>query len=217
MELLAMREIRAVTIQEALGFGALSSRDLTWWRFLSCAFIHDDWRHLGRNVFLLFVSARSAEQLFGSARLLVISLTASVAADLAAFFIVDREVVVYGFSNAAYGMVGALAVALLKHHACKRWFAGTVAPQTALACCAVVHGLAVSTLQLAEMPHDAAGHVTALLVGIVCGLFIPTKELPDPRTAGTELSGWGGKGSSGTRESPRGFDRIASGASPTAQ
>jgi membrane associated rhomboid family serine protease len=120
--------IFAVTVVQALSldrnFDALLFRqwalrptavaDGAWWRLLTSGFLHIGPIHLAFNMIALWVIGRDLEQVLGRTRFLVVYLTSLLGGALAVFLFSNPYVPVAGASGAVFGLMGGLAVVLLR-------------------------------------------------------------------------------------------------------
>ena len=82
-----------------------------WWRIVTAGFIHYGILHIAFNSYALLQVGILVEYVYGSARFLVIYLTALVAGGLAAYYwTIGSDVATAGASGAIMGVFGAMGV-----------------------------------------------------------------------------------------------------------
>ncbi len=88
--------------------------DGAWWRLLTSGFLHIGPIHLAFNMIALWVIGRDLEQVLGRTRFLVVYLISLLGGGLAVFLFSNPNVPVAGASGAVFGLMGGLAVVLLR-------------------------------------------------------------------------------------------------------
>ena len=140
-----------------------------WWRILAATFLHFGLLHIAMNMYALSHLGRVAEQLFGTAKFLTVYLLAGVGSTMAIsvwFAYVRHEpdkVLMAGASGSIFGIMGLLAVVLLRGgtHAAQQMGRGLVKDVVVMLAIGFVVPMISNT-----------GHVGGLLVGAACGLFV---------------------------------------------
>lgn len=145
-----------------------------WWRLVSYAFVHVGPVHLAVNVLGLYFLARTAEELYGSPRTIVLFGLAGIASAAASFLGAPTGISA-GATGAVFGVLGAVFVELALHRAKYRaaWKRG------------MWSGLAIVTIAqlavgLAYPSVDQWAHVAGLVTGIVMGAAL-SRHSPWPR------------------------------------
>lgn len=85
-----------------------------WWRLVTSGFLHFGPIHLAFNMFALWVIGRDLEQVLGRARFLVVYVVSLLGGGLAVFFFAAENSLTAGASGAVFGLMGGLAVVLLR-------------------------------------------------------------------------------------------------------
>ena len=120
--------IFAITVAEAasvshnadsrlFGQWALQPRavaDGAWWQLLTAGFLHIGPVHLAFNMIALWVIGRDLEQVLGSFRFLVVYLGSLLGGSLAVLLLENPASSTAGASGAVFGLMGGLAVVLMK-------------------------------------------------------------------------------------------------------
>lgn len=88
--------------------------DGAWWQLLTSGFLHIGPIHLAFNMIALWVIGRDLEQVLGSARFLVVYLVSLLGGSLVVFAFENPASHTAGASGAVFGLMGGLAVVLLK-------------------------------------------------------------------------------------------------------
>ena len=89
-----------------------------YWRLLTAAFLHFGIRHLGNNMFVLFVTGDSLEHALGHVKYLIFSLFSAVgasAASLAVEVAMGQKVLSAGASGAVFAVLGGLIWVLIRN------------------------------------------------------------------------------------------------------
>lgn len=84
------------------------------WRLFTSGFLHFGPIHLAFNMLALWVIGRDLEQVLGSARFLVVYLVSLLGGSLVVFAFEDESAMTAGASGAVFGLMGGLAVVLLR-------------------------------------------------------------------------------------------------------
>ena len=86
-----------------------------YWRFVTPLFLHGNLVHVAVNCYTLYIIGPEVEAAFGHARFAALYMLAGVCSILASFLFTDANSV--GASGALFGLIGALAVYLLRNRA----------------------------------------------------------------------------------------------------
>ena len=89
-----------------------------YWRLLTAAFLHFGIRHLGNNMFVLFVTGDSLEHALGHVKYLIFYLFSAVgasAASLAVEVAMGQKVLSAGASGAVFAVLGGLIWVLIRN------------------------------------------------------------------------------------------------------
>ena len=139
-----------------------------WWRIVTAGFIHYGILHIAFNSYALLQVGILVEYVYGSARFLIIYLTALVAGGLAAYYwTIGSDVATAGASGAIMGVFGAMGVLGLKiPHARSALLQSALFP-------------IVLTLGNGLRPGSNisnAGHVGGLIAGVlIAAVMTPTR------------------------------------------
>ncbi|RZS37552.1 membrane associated rhomboid family serine protease [Herbihabitans rhizosphaerae] len=85
-----------------------------WWRLITSGFLHYGPIHLLMNMLALFVLGRDLEPVLGRVRFTAVYLVSLLGGGAAVFLFGAREAMVAGASGAVFGLMGALAVIVLR-------------------------------------------------------------------------------------------------------
>ncbi|MGH3870893.1 MAG: rhomboid family intramembrane serine protease [Pseudonocardiaceae bacterium] len=85
-----------------------------WWRLFTSGFLHFGPVHLAFNMIALWMIGRDLEQVLGRARFLVVYLVSLLGGSLAVFLLAAENSMTAGASGAVFGLMGGLAVVLLR-------------------------------------------------------------------------------------------------------
>ena len=86
-----------------------------YWRFVTALFLHGNLVHVAVNCYTLYIIGPEVEAAFGHGRFAALYMLAGVCSILASFLFTDANSV--GASGALFGLMGALAVYLLRNRA----------------------------------------------------------------------------------------------------
>lgn len=86
-----------------------------YWRFVTPLFLHGNLVHVAVNCYTLYIIGPEVEKAFGHVRFAALYMLAGVCSILASFLFTDANSV--GASGALFGLIGALAVYLLRNRA----------------------------------------------------------------------------------------------------
>ena len=152
--------------------------DGEWWRLLSPVLVHGSLLHLAFNMYFLYLVGPLVEQVYGSARFLLLYLLTAATASLASYLLGGPGASV-GASGALFGLCGVLLVGRALHR--------PVLQGQQRAMMSQIGGLVVINLILGFGLNSFGGnidnlaHVGGLLGGLWLGLLIPpagAAELP---------------------------------------
>jgi membrane associated rhomboid family serine protease len=85
-----------------------------WWRLLTSGFLHFGPIHIALNMIALYVLGRDLEPLLGKLRFTAVYLVSLLGGGTAVFLFTDPKAAVAGASGAVFGLMGGIAVALLR-------------------------------------------------------------------------------------------------------
>ncbi len=88
--------------------------DGSWWRLFTSGFLHFGPIHLAFNMIALWVIGRDLEQVLGRVRFMVVYLVSLLGGSLAVFLFAAERSMTAGASGAVFGLMGGLAVVLLR-------------------------------------------------------------------------------------------------------
>jgi membrane associated rhomboid family serine protease len=88
--------------------------DGAWWQVLTSGFLHIGPVHLAFNMIALWVIGRDLEQVLGSLRFLMVYLISLLGGSLAVLLLENPASHTAGASGAVFGLMGGLAIALMK-------------------------------------------------------------------------------------------------------
>lgn len=88
--------------------------DGAWWRLFTSGFLHFGPIHLAFNMIALWVIGRDLEQVLGRTRFLLVYLVSLLGGSLAVFLFAHERSMTAGASGAVFGLMGGLAVVLLR-------------------------------------------------------------------------------------------------------
>jgi membrane associated rhomboid family serine protease len=152
--------------------------DGEWWRLLSPVLVHGSLLHLAFNMYFLYLVGPLVEQVYGSARFLVLYLLTAATASLASYLLGGPGVSV-GASGALFGLCGVLLVGRVLHRPALQGQQRAMMSQ--------IGGLVVINLVLGFGLNTFGGnidnfaHLGGLAGGLWLGLLIPpigARELP---------------------------------------
>jgi membrane associated rhomboid family serine protease len=150
-----------------------------WWRLVSALFLHQDWLHLGSNLFLLFVFGWLYETSLGSIRTLAIYLIGGIASSACVLWLMStggvRYGVLVGASGAIFALVGAEIVRRLFDWLRSRDavdLRGLVVLASALL---IEVAVDLNVTEISFAGH-AAGFVTGAALGLVMMIATPWRD-----------------------------------------
>ncbi len=185
-----------------------------WWRLLSPVLVHESILHLAFNMYFLYLVGPLVEQLYGSARFVLLYVLTAATASVASYLIGGPDPSV-GASGALFGLCGVLLVGRALHRPVLQGQQRAILSQ--IGALVVINLVLGFGLNVFGGGIDNAAHVGGLLGGLWLGLLIPpvgATELPvvgrrpgggmpgsrTDQVAGTGLAAnTGGTGSSGAR------------------
>jgi len=160
--------------------------DGEWWRLLSPVLVHASLLHLAFNMYFLYLVGPLVEQLYGSARFLLLYVLTAATASLASYLIGGPGPSV-GASGALFGLCGVLLVGRVLHR--------PVLAGQQRAMLSQIGGLVVINLVLGFGLNafgggiDNAAHVGGLLGGLWLGLLIPPVGVTELQLVGRRPGG----------------------------
>lgn len=157
-----------------------------WWRLLSPVLVHASILHLAFNMYFLYLVGPLVEQLYGTARFLVLYVLTAATASLASYLIGGSGPSV-GASGALFGLCGVLLVARVLHRPVLQGRHNAILSQIgALVVINLVLGFGLNTV---GGGIDNAAHVGGLLGGIWLGLLIQPAGVADLPVIGRRPGG----------------------------
>jgi rhomboid protease GluP len=153
------------------GFGAkqnnLIAEQHEYWRLITSIFIHIGFIHLFLNNYALWIIGREIEQIFGSARFVVLYLVTGVIGSLGSY-VFNPQATSAGASGAIFGLFGVMATFAFKYRkeipqTLSREIRRRVLPIIAIN---LVFGFSVRIV-------DNAAHIGGLLSGVALALAVP--------------------------------------------
>ncbi len=102
--------IHGKVIEEGVLFRPYISESHQYWRLVTSGFLHENFLHIGFNMYLLYLLGMMLETSIGSARFAVIYFTALLAGSFGALFATAAPTL--GASGAVFGLMGAAVVEL---------------------------------------------------------------------------------------------------------
>jgi membrane associated rhomboid family serine protease len=125
-----------------------------WWRLFTSGFLHFGMIHLAFNMLALWILGRDLEQVLGPARFLVVYLVSLLGGSMAVFLLESETTMTAGASGAVFGVMGGLAVVLVRTRRSPRPALTIILLNVAIS---LVPGLQISLL----------GHLGGLLFGVL--------------------------------------------------
>jgi len=148
-----------------------------WWRLLSPVLVHGSLLHLGFNMYFLYLVGPLVEQVYGSARFLLLYVLTAATASLASFLLGPGPSV--GASGALFGLCGVLLVGRALHRPVLQGQQRAIMSQIGfLVVINLVLGFGLNTF---GGNIDNFAHLGGLAGGLWLGLLIPpigARELP---------------------------------------
>lgn len=133
-----------------------------FWRLFSAIFIHIGLEHFAMNMITLYFIGRQAEEIFGSAKFLLLYLASGFMGNVLALFF-NPLALSAGASTALFGIFGAIAV--LGYGARNPYL---------LRLGQTYRSLIIINIIFSFLPNvSLAGHVGGLIGGALCGVLLP--------------------------------------------
>jgi membrane associated rhomboid family serine protease len=164
-----------------VGFGAkqnaLISEQHQYWRLVTCMFLHIGFIHFLFNNYALWIIGREIEQIYGSARFLILYVTTGVLASMSSF-VFSPNAVSAGASGAIFGLFGVMATFAFKYRkeipaALSRDIRRRVLPIIAIN---LLFGFTARGIV------DNAAHIGGLIAGVALAAVIPFKHPEETET-----------------------------------
>jgi membrane associated rhomboid family serine protease len=168
-------------IDVLIGLGAkenlLIDQQQQYWRLITCMFLHSGFAHLILNNYALWVLGQQIEQIYGSARYVLLYIAAGLVASLASYFFNSKHPSV-GASGAIFGLFGVMATFAFRYRreipqAIRRDIIRRIVPIIAIN---LLFGFSISIV-------DNSAHVGGLIAGALLALLIPYKRPGESKTA----------------------------------
>lgn len=165
-----------------IGFGAkqnsLIAEHHQYWRLVTCIFLHIGVIHFVFNNYALWIIGREIEQIYGSARFLILYLTTGVLASISSF-VFSPNAVSAGASGAIFGLFGVMATFAFKYRKEIPAALGKDIRRRVLPIIAVnlLFGFTARGIV------DNAAHVGGLIAGVALALVIPFKHPEEKQTS----------------------------------
>lgn len=162
------------------GFGAKQNELIAdhhqYWRLITSIFIHIGFIHLFLNNYALWIIGQEIEQIYGSARFVVLYLVTGVVGSVGSY-VFNPEATSAGASGAIFGLFGVMATFALKYRkeipkTLSREIMRRVLPIIAIN---LAFGFSVKIV-------DNAAHIGGLLAGIALALAVPYMRPDEKRT-----------------------------------
>lgn len=141
-----------------------------YYRFLTSVFLHFDWEHLFNNMIVLFLSGSFVERYLGSSKYFMSYLICGLSGSMLSFYFqIGGQTTVWsaGASGAIYGVLGILAVLLVRH---RGKLEGIQGPGIFI----LVIGSIFQSYQ--TIGTDNWAHLGGLAAGIVLGILLKKKQ-----------------------------------------
>jgi membrane associated rhomboid family serine protease len=164
-----------------IGFGAkqnaLIAEQHQYWRLVTCIFLHIGFIHFLLNNYALWIIGRDIEQIYGSARFLILYVTTGVVASMSSFYF-SPNAVSAGASGAIFGLFGVMAAFAFKYRkeipaALSKDIRRRVLPIIAIN---LMFGFTARGIV------DNAAHIGGLVAGVALALVIPFKHPEEKET-----------------------------------
>lgn len=162
------------------GFGAkqndLIVQQHQYWRLITSIFIHIGFIHLFLNNYALWIIGQEIEQIYGSARFVVLYLATGVIGSIGSY-VFNPKAISAGASGAIFGLFGVMATFAFKYRkeipkTLSREIRRRVLPVIAIN---LVFGFSVKIV-------DNAAHIGGLLAGIALALAVPYMRPDEKQT-----------------------------------
>jgi len=167
--------------QVLVAFGAkqnaLIAGQHQYWRLVTCMFLHIGFVHFLFNNYALWIIGREIEQIYGSARFLILYVTTGVLASLSSFYF-SPNAVSAGASGAIFGLFGVMATFAFKYRkeipaALSQDIRRRVLPIIAIN---LIFGFTARGIV------DNAAHIGGLIAGVALALAVPFKHPEEKET-----------------------------------
>jgi len=156
-----------------------------WWRLLSPVLVHGSLLHLGFNMYFLYLVGPLVEQVYGSARFLLLYVLTAATASLASFLLGPGPSV--GASGALFGLCGVLLVGRALHRPALQGQQRAIMSQIGfLVVINLVLGFGLNTF---GGNVDNFAHLGGLAGGLWLGLLIPPVGAPELPLVGRRSGG----------------------------
>lgn len=156
-------EIHGTVIDEGVLFrAAIAAGHSQYWRLVTSAFLHENFVHIGFNMYLLYVLGLMLEPAIGSMRFAAIYFTAMLAGSFGVVFATANPSL--GASGAIFGLMGAAVVELRAR--------GISVQQSGIGGLIVIN--LILSFTLANISVGA--HIGGLIGGLLAGLAIRTAD-----------------------------------------
>jgi membrane associated rhomboid family serine protease len=170
--------LRLLELDKGLGNGE-------WWRLVSPVLVHGSILHLAFNMYFLYLVGPLVEQLYGSARFLVLYVLTAATASLASFLLGPGPSV--GASGALFGLCGVLLVGRALHRPVLQGQQRAIMSQIGfLVVINLVFGFGFNSL---GGNVDNFAHLGGLAGGLWLGLLIPPISASDLPLVGRRSGG----------------------------
>ena len=133
-----------------------------WWRLVTAGFLHGGLLHIGMNMWVLFDLGAQVEQVFGTARLLVIYFCANICGFY--FSTMFSDALSVGASAALFGLIGAMLALGVRHRLSA---AGSAIRSLYMRW--VIYGLLFSLIPGIDMAAHIGGLIAGFGVGYAAG------------------------------------------------
>jgi membrane associated rhomboid family serine protease len=176
--------LTSVDPEVLIGFGAkqnsLISQQHQYWRLITSIFIHIGFIHLFLNNYALWIIGQEIEQIYGSARFVVLYLATGIVGSLGSYLF-NPQATSAGASGAIFGLFGVMATFAFKYRkeipkTLSRDIMRRVLPIIAIN---LAFGFSVKIV-------DNAAHIGGLLAGIALAFVVPYMRPDEKQTS----SGW---------------------------
>ena len=156
---------------------ALIVQQHQYWRLVTCMFLHIGFVHFLFNNYALWIIGREIEQLYGSARFLILYVATGVLASMSSFYF-SPNAVSAGASGAIFGLFGVMATFAFKYRkeipaALSQDIRRRVIPIIAIN---LLFGFTARGIV------DNAAHIGGLIAGVALALVIPFKHPEEKET-----------------------------------
>jgi len=163
--------VMGIDMQTLYAFGAKFRPAIAggqWWRLVTAGFLHGGLLHIGMNMWVLFDLGAQVEQVFGTARFLVIYSVANFCGFYCSTMFSDSLSI--GASAALFGLIGAMLALGVRH---RLTAAGSAIRSMYMRW--VIYGLLFSLIPGIDM----AAHIGGLIAGFGVGYAAGTQRIRD--------------------------------------